>query len=89
MDEVGRPLYGDVFGLEQQESGQGVQLDEEVDRTLWGELESEEEEEEEEEEVGGRVIVTCVSHDVCVCVCVYRSQKKKKSQSLKTLLLVL
>lgn len=52
VDEMGRPLYGDVFGLEQQEQGQGIQEEEEIDKTLWGELESEEEEEEEEEEVG-------------------------------------
>ncbi len=55
VDEVGHPLYGDVFGMEQQEMGKGVQEEEEVDKTLWGELESEEEEEEEEEEVGGVV----------------------------------
>ena len=58
VDEVGRPLYGDVFGLEQQEAGQGVQEEEEIDKTLWGELESEEEEEEEEEEVGVVSVVT-------------------------------
>lgn len=52
MDEVGRPLYGDVFGLEQQEVGRGVQEEEEVDATLWGELESEEEDEDEEEVSG-------------------------------------
>lgn len=49
VDETGRPLYGDVFGLEQQESGHGVQEEEEIDKSFWGELESEEEEEEEEE----------------------------------------
>lgn len=37
-----------MFGLDQQESGQGPREEEEVDQTLWGELESEEEEEEEE-----------------------------------------
>lgn len=48
VDEYGRPLYGDVFGL----SGAGVDLhaEEEVDRTRWGELEEESEEEESEEE---------------------------------------
>ena len=53
VDEVGRPLYGDVFGLEQQEVGHGVREEEEVDATLWGELESEEEEEEDEVSVEG------------------------------------
>lgn len=55
MDEIGRPLYGDVFGLEQQDSRQKVPEEEEVDKTLWGELESEEEDEEEEDEVLGLV----------------------------------
>lgn len=54
VDEMGRPLYGDVFGT-QLGDGQLSMLDEEVDRSLWGELESEssdesEEESEEEEE---------------------------------------
>lgn len=48
VDEFGRPLYGDVFGLTGS-GGDTILLDEEVDRTLWGELESEEEEEEVEE----------------------------------------
>jgi splicing factor 3B subunit 2 len=69
VDEYGRPLYGDVFGM-QGFSGdvslillpvlagsinlfffvlQPILPEEEVDRTLWGELESEEEEEEVEE----------------------------------------
>ena len=51
VDEIGRPLYGDVFGLDLQETGQGIQEEEEIDGTLWGELESEEEEEDEDEEV--------------------------------------
>lgn len=51
MDEVGRPLYGDVFGLDNPDSGKKIHIEEEVDGTLWGELESEEEEEEEEEDV--------------------------------------
>lgn len=48
VDEYGRPLYGDVFGLSS--STETMLPEEEVDRTLWGELESESEEEEEEEE---------------------------------------
>merc|ERR1712071_130279 len=48
VDEFGRPLYGDVFGLVGN-PGDPILLDEEVDRSLWGELESEEEEEEIEE----------------------------------------
>ena len=52
MDEHGHPLYGDVFGLEQPEGGgRRVREVEEVDKSLWGELESEEEEEEDEDEV--------------------------------------
>lgn len=48
VDETGRPLYGDVFGI----SSQDVTLDEEEDgvlRRYWGEVESEEESEEESE----------------------------------------
>lgn len=49
VDETGRPLYGDVFGIQGQDY-QSVPEEEEVDRTIWGELESESEEESEEEE---------------------------------------
>jgi splicing factor 3B subunit 2 len=49
VDESGRPLYGDVFGIQGQDY-QSVAEEEEVDRTIWGELESESEEESEEEE---------------------------------------
>ena len=45
VDEMGRPLYGDVFGMWQEDQPGGIQV-EAVDRTLWGELESDEEEEE-------------------------------------------
>ncbi len=48
VDENGRPLYGDVFGLDNQESsGVTNDDDENLDRAFWGELESEEEESEE------------------------------------------
>ena len=47
---MGRPLYGDVFGLEHQENANKNQVEEEVDKSFWGELESEEEESEDEEE---------------------------------------
>ncbi|WVO21572.1 uncharacterized protein IAS62_002881 [Cryptococcus decagattii] len=56
MDDFNRPLYGDVFGVLQ---GAEIAHQNEVDRSLWGEIEhveeeseeeSEEEEEEEEEE---------------------------------------
>lgn len=48
VDEFGRPLYGDVFGLSQDD---GDNLREEtVDTTLWGELESEEEEDDQDME---------------------------------------
>ncbi|KAI8000509.1 Splicing factor 3B subunit 2 [Camellia lanceoleosa] len=49
VDEFGRPLYGDVFGVQQQE--QPNYEEEPVDKTKhWGDLEEEEEEEEEEDE---------------------------------------
>ncbi|CAH2045096.1 unnamed protein product, partial [Iphiclides podalirius] len=50
VDEAGKPLYGDVFG--HQSSGQDDNEDHDIDRTMWGELESESEEESEEEESG-------------------------------------
>ncbi|XP_074662695.1 uncharacterized protein LOC141915170 isoform X2 [Tubulanus polymorphus] len=49
VDETGKPLYGDVFGTTTQELQVPVQ-EEEVDKTLWGEMESESESEEESEE---------------------------------------
>ncbi|XP_067001298.1 splicing factor 3B subunit 2 [Anabrus simplex] len=49
VDETGRPLYGDVFGIQGQDF-QNVPEEEEVDRTTWGELESESEEESEDED---------------------------------------
>ncbi|XP_075586719.1 splicing factor 3b subunit 2 isoform X2 [Dermatophagoides farinae] len=49
VDEYGRPLYGDVFGVTSAISD-NIQPDEEIDRTHWGEMESDEEEEEESEE---------------------------------------
>ncbi|XP_038890808.1 splicing factor 3B subunit 2 [Benincasa hispida] len=49
VDEYGRPLYGDVFGVQQQE--QANYEEEPVDKTKhWGDLEEEEEEEVEEED---------------------------------------
>ncbi|PKI40126.1 hypothetical protein CRG98_039498 [Punica granatum] len=48
VDEYGRPLYGDVFGVQQQE--QPNYEEEPIDKTNhWGDLEEEEEEEAEEE----------------------------------------
>ena len=47
MDEQGRPLYGDVFGVQQ--TDMNLMDDDQVDSTLWGELESESEESEESE----------------------------------------
>ncbi len=53
VDEGGRPLYGDVFGIDTKEVGGVTNDDDEaLDKAPWGELESEEEESEE----------------VCVCV---------------------
>ncbi|VEN63984.1 unnamed protein product [Callosobruchus maculatus] len=49
VDENGRPLYGDVFGTHTSHIDDAGE-DPNVDRTLWGELESESEEESEEEE---------------------------------------
>ncbi|KAF5292351.1 hypothetical protein FQA39_LY03385 [Lamprigera yunnana] len=49
VDETGKPLYGDVFGTNQTNIDD-VGEDINVDRSLWGELESESEEESEEEE---------------------------------------
>ena len=46
VDEAGKPLYGDVFGS-QQHDVPVVAEEEEIDRTPWGELESEESSEEE------------------------------------------
>ncbi|QQP40766.1 Uncharacterized protein FKW44_014920 [Caligus rogercresseyi] len=56
VDETGKPLYGDVFGTA--DSAYAAHLPpEEIDRSLWGEMESDSEEEEEEdgseEEDGG------------------------------------
>lgn len=48
VDEYGRPLYGDVFGTTATTSHHVVE--EEVDRTLWGDMEDESEEEESSEE---------------------------------------
>ncbi|XP_065087796.1 splicing factor 3B subunit 2 [Ochlerotatus camptorhynchus] len=52
VDENGKPLYGDVFGMSASENENGLG-EEEVDRTQWGELESESEESSEEEEDDG------------------------------------
>ncbi|KAI4483723.1 hypothetical protein M0804_007983 [Polistes exclamans] len=54
VDETGRPLYGDVFGVSRTPGSDA--LDEEVDRGMWGEPESEssgDEEEDEDAEEGG------------------------------------
>ena len=52
VDENGKPLYGDVFGLSAADNENGLG-DEDIDRTQWGELESESEESSEEEEEEG------------------------------------
>eukprot|EP00276_Gloeochaete_wittrockiana_P008759 CAMPEP_0184652234 /NCGR_PEP_ID=MMETSP0308-20130426/9930_1 /TAXON_ID=38269 /ORGANISM="Gloeochaete witrockiana, Strain SAG 46.84" /LENGTH=597 /DNA_ID=CAMNT_0027086995 /DNA_START=81 /DNA_END=1874 /DNA_ORIENTATION=- len=49
VDEHGRGLYGDVFGLASGDSGAEYRPDA-IDRTHWGEIEEEEEEEEEKAE---------------------------------------
>ncbi|XP_057337056.1 splicing factor 3B subunit 2 [Microplitis mediator] len=50
VDETGRPLYGDVFGVARPPGGDI--MDEEVDRGMWGEPESESSGEEDEDEDG-------------------------------------
>jgi len=49
VDELGRPLYGDVFGTQGADIAE-QQEDDEIDRTQWGALESESEESSSEEE---------------------------------------
>ena len=49
VDEAGKPLYGDVFGVQTQEEVTVIE-DEDIDKTHWGQLESDSEEEEEDEE---------------------------------------
>lgn len=49
VDEMGKPLYGDVFGTQGGDSQEAAE-EEEVDKSHWGELESESESEEESEE---------------------------------------
>ncbi|KAK6997662.1 splicing factor 3B subunit 2-like isoform X2 [Biomphalaria glabrata] len=49
VDEHGKPLYGDVFGTQSSDFKNEVE-EEEIDKTMWGELESESESEEESEE---------------------------------------
>ncbi|XP_054656201.1 splicing factor 3B subunit 2 isoform X3 [Dunckerocampus dactyliophorus] len=49
VDEMGKPLYGDVFGTNSSDF-QAKAEEEEVDRTTWGELEPSDEESSEEEE---------------------------------------
>merc|ERR1719410_3173101 len=59
VDEQGKPLYGDVFGTSDSRTYHALPV-EEIDHTLWGEMDSEseeeessdEEEEEEEDEAG-------------------------------------
>uniref|UniRef100_A0A0K2TU17 SAP domain-containing protein n=1 Tax=Lepeophtheirus salmonis TaxID=72036 RepID=A0A0K2TU17_LEPSM len=49
VDETGKPLYGDVFGTSDTAYASSLPP-EEIDRSMWGEMESESEEEEEESE---------------------------------------
>lgn len=49
VDEMGKPLYGDVFGTNAADF-QAKAEEEEVDHTPWGELEPSDEESSEEEE---------------------------------------
>ncbi|XP_056020505.1 splicing factor 3B subunit 2-like [Ostrea edulis] len=61
VDENGKPLYGDVFGTQSSEFQTPIP-EEDVDKSLWGEMDEEssseeesEEEEEEEEDASGLV----------------------------------
>merc|ERR1719291_331147 len=49
VDEQGKPLYGDVFGTSDSRTYHAVPV-EEIDHTLWGEMDSESEEEESSED---------------------------------------
>lgn len=49
VDELGKPLYGDVFGTADASTFHAVST-EEIDHTLWGEMDSESEEEESSDE---------------------------------------
>lgn len=51
VDEYGRPLYGDVFGVQGADAGEAN--DDNADTNLWGELESESDESSSEEEDEG------------------------------------
>lgn len=50
VDEYGRPLYGDVFGLSIGVKDQFTDTDAFIDKNLWGEIDEESEEEESSEE---------------------------------------
>merc|ERR1712126_365079 len=49
VDEQGKPLYGDVFGTSDASTYHAMPV-EEIDHTLWGEMDSESEEEESSDE---------------------------------------
>merc|ERR1711976_950183 len=49
VDEQGKPLYGDVFGTSDSRTYHALPV-EEIDHTLWGEMDSESEEEESSDE---------------------------------------
>ncbi|XP_034475284.1 splicing factor 3B subunit 2 [Drosophila innubila] len=52
VDENGKPLYGDVFGMNALDLDNGID-EADIERNQWGELESESEESSEEEEEDG------------------------------------
>ena len=84
VDELGRPLYGDVFGVDSQTAGGAKE--EEVDQIVWGELESEEEDESEEEEVRVLQLKPCPAPSliacerICVVRCVARNPKERREK---------
>ncbi|KAI8061124.1 hypothetical protein BC940DRAFT_279882 [Gongronella butleri] len=55
VDEMNRPLYGDVYGVLEENNNQPNYQAQPIDKTLFGELESDEEEESEEESEGEEV----------------------------------
>lgn len=76
MDEHGRPLYGDVFGVQQTDAN--IIDDEQVDSNLWGELESESEESEESEVS----FILALGHMIPLLFCEYRGKFKIQCFSL-------
>ncbi|XP_066903435.1 uncharacterized protein [Halyomorpha halys] len=65
VDETGKPLYGDVFATNINVNEMKLD-DDEVEKTTWGELESDSEEESEEEEEEGNNLTKIILIDKTV-----------------------